>query len=240
MTQCSFCIVFDCDGVLVNSEPWSCESLRQAILKATGVDIPHQFPEDFYEVFGLSVYSSVEHYVKKGFLPADTNIDWVSRKVDEHKDAIYQELARGKLSTFPGLKALLQEASVSNIHLGVGSSGTPEKIEFNLREAGILSYFKKEYIVSSTQVAKGKPAPDVYLEVLKRINCPPEQSVVIEDACAGLLAAKNAGACAIGIATSLPREVLEPFADIVFDSFEEMSPNLLERIAKERYLSKVR
>ncbi|GJQ11473.1 hypothetical protein GpartN1_g3264.t1 [Galdieria partita] len=235
-----FCIVFDCDGVLVNSEPYSCESLRQAIFKATGVDIPHEFPKDFYEVFGLSVYSCVEHYVKKGILPADTDIDRVSQKVNDCKDAIYQDLARGRLSTFPGLKTLLQEASVSNIALGVGSSGTLEKIEFNLREAGILSYFEREHIVSSTQVVKGKPAPDVYLEVLKRLKCPPEHSVIIEDACAGLLAAKNAGACAVGIATSLPREVLEPFADIVFHSFEEMSLSVLERIAKARHSSNIR
>jgi len=234
MPQPNFCIVFDCDGVLVNSEPYSCESLRQAILRATGVDIPHKFPNDYFEVFGLSVYSSIEYYVKKGILPENTDIDGVARKVNELKDPIYEELARGKLSTFPGLKALLEEACAKKVALGVGSSGTPEKIRFNLKQAGILSYFKEEHIVSSTQVARGKPAPDVYLKVMELIGCPPEKSLVIEDACAGLLAAKNAGACAIGITTSLPRQVLEPFADIVLDSFEEMSLGLLERLVKEK------
>jgi len=141
------------------------------------------------------------------------------------KDPIYEELARGKLSTFPGLKALLEEACAKKVALGVGSSGTPEKIRFNLKQvwnsffhslgylsiehsiciyiqAGILSYFKEEHIVSSTQVARGKPAPDVYLKVMELIGCPPEKSLVIEDACAGLLAAKNVSNC---IVFSVPR-----------------------------------
>lgn len=57
-------VIFDCDGVLVNTERASCESLRQGILQVTGLDIPHKFPEDFYEVFGNDVFSCVEHFKK--------------------------------------------------------------------------------------------------------------------------------------------------------------------------------
>eukprot|EP00871_Galdieria_phlegrea_P001800 jgi/Galph1/2620/GphlegSOOS_G1279.1 len=234
MNNNSFCIIFDCDGVLVNSEPYSCESLRQATLQATGYDIPHEFPDDYFELFGLSVRSSVELFVKKGVLPADTDVDLVSQKMDYYKDDIYMDLAKGKLTTFPGLENLLKEAKQRKISMGVGSSGTPTKIQFNLREAGIISHFKDEYIVSSTELGRGKPAPDIYLEVMKRMGYDAKQAVVIEDACAGLQAAKAAGACAIGVTTSLPRTILEPFADMIFESFEDMNLKTLEEAVNER------
>lgn len=58
-------VIFDCDGVLVDTERASCEALRLAILKATGFDIPHEFPVDFREVFGTDVRTSVQHYKTK-------------------------------------------------------------------------------------------------------------------------------------------------------------------------------
>lgn len=58
-------LVFDCDGVMVDTETASCESLRQAILAATGLDIPHKFPQDYFDVFGMDVRTCVEHYKRK-------------------------------------------------------------------------------------------------------------------------------------------------------------------------------
>ena len=57
--------VFDCDGVLVNTEVSSCESLYLCIRDVTQFEIPRKFPEDFYEVFGMDVRSCLEHYQKK-------------------------------------------------------------------------------------------------------------------------------------------------------------------------------
>ena len=55
-------VIFDVDGVLVDSERISCESLRRAILSTTGVDVPHHFPVDFYPVFGMDVRNCVAYY----------------------------------------------------------------------------------------------------------------------------------------------------------------------------------
>lgn len=72
-------VVFDCDGVLVDSERASCEALRRAILVTTGLDIPHQFPHDFVEVFGMDVRSCVAHYGAKHGLEWD--VDKVAAQV---------------------------------------------------------------------------------------------------------------------------------------------------------------
>ncbi|GFR47107.1 hypothetical protein Agub_g8677, partial [Astrephomene gubernaculifera] len=55
-------LILDCDGVMVDSERASCESLRLGILEVTGFDIPHDFPQDYVEVFGMDVRSCVAHY----------------------------------------------------------------------------------------------------------------------------------------------------------------------------------
>ena len=73
------------------------------------------------------------------------------------------------------------------------------------------------------QVAKGKPAPDVYIEVLRLLGCQdPSKAMVIEDAVHGLIAARAAGAFAVGVTTSLPRERLAPHADLVVDNVSEL------------------
>jgi beta-phosphoglucomutase-like phosphatase (HAD superfamily) len=70
---------------------------------------------------------------------------------------------------------------------------------------------------------QGKPAPDVYVEALRRTGCTnPARSVVIEDTVNGLMAAKAAGAFAVGVTNSLPREVLHPHADLVVSHLSEL------------------
>lgn len=77
--------------------------------------------------------------------------------------------------------------------------------------------------VEHLQVRRGKPAPDVYIEVLSRLGCSdPSQAMVIEDAVHGLVAAKDAGAFGIGISNSLPPDRLQPNADLVISHISEI------------------
>mmetsp|Transcript_27353 Transcript_27353/g.68636 ORF Transcript_27353/g.68636 Transcript_27353/m.68636 type:complete len:87 (-) Transcript_27353:55-315(-) len=85
-------------------------------------------------------------------------------------------------------------------------------------------------VVSATSVARGKPFPDVYLEVMRRMGAESGRTMVIEDAVHGLRAAREAGAFAVGLTTSLPREYLEPHADLVIDSFEELDLAAIKRV----------
>lgn len=95
---------------------------------------------------------------------------------------------------FTGAAALIQKAKALGMAVGVGSSGAPSKIQHNLKSSGLDSLLDPKFIVSATEVHAGKPAPDVYLEVLRRLGCEDaSRAVVVEDAVHGLVAAKAAG-----------------------------------------------
>lgn len=85
-----------------------------------------------------------------------------------------------------------------------------------------------ELVVSAKYVARGKPAPDVYIEALKRLGCEDaSRAVVVEDAVNGLAAARAAGCFTVAVATSLPREALEGHADIILGSIADVDLDVL-------------
>ncbi|GMH41492.1 hypothetical protein BSKO_09402 [Bryopsis sp. KO-2023] len=216
--------IFDCDGVLVDSERASCEALRLGILEATGVDIPHQFPTDFNEVFGMDIRTCLEHYARI-YERADwmEDIEALLTKVSIAKEKAYKELTAAGISAFPGVSELIKKLMAFGVPFGVGSSGSPEKIHHNLQSAGLSGLFPDDKIVSAKMVDRGKPAPDVYIEVLQRLECTnPTRALIIEDSINGLKAGEAAGAYTVGITTSLPREKLEPHADRVIDIMSEL------------------
>ena len=221
-------LILDCDGVMVDSERASCESLRRAILQCTGLDIPHAFPADFAAVFGMDVRSCVEHYAAalapRGAAWADPGA--LAALVSAAKEGIYRELTTppaGGIAAFAGVAELVAAARGLGMGVAIASSGSPHKIAHNLSSAGLEGLVPRELVVSAAHVARGKPAPDVYLEALWRLGCgEPARCVVVEDAVNGLAAARGAGCFAVAVATSLPAEVLAGHADLVLASLAEL------------------
>ena len=210
-------LIFDCDGVMVDSERCSCEALRLAILEITGVDIPHSFPTDFVPVFGMDVRSCIEHYqslLLTGGNKATSNlleageISTLAKQVTAAKETHYARLTSSKgIQPFPGIAQLIQDAQTSHlIPVGIASSGSLDKIRHNLTMSGLWGAVDPKYIVSAQEVDRGKPHPDVYLEAMKRVGCTdPSTAIVIEDAIHGIHAAYRAGVGTIfAVTTSLP------------------------------------
>jgi len=221
-------LLLDCDGVMVDSERPSCEALRRAILAVTHFDIPHEFPQDFRPVFGMDVYSCVEYYAAR-FATEYTwgdqrDLEILATKVLAAKEEIYKELTKEGVKAFSGVKELVNQARALQMDVGIASSGSPEKIEHNLKSSGLENIvLDKNLIVSAKYVKRGKPAPDVYVETLRRMGCKnPRFAVVVEDAVNGLKAAKAAGCFTVAVTTSLPREMLEEHADVVVEKLEEI------------------
>eukprot|EP00882_Tetradesmus_deserticola_P032665 GHRQ01037191.1.p1 GENE.GHRQ01037191.1~~GHRQ01037191.1.p1 ORF type:complete len:143 (-),score=26.54 GHRQ01037191.1:419-847(-) len=98
--------------------------------------------------------------------------------------------------TYAGAAALIQSVQQLGLPVGVASSGAPSKIQHNLSSSGLAALLPDQrLIVSAAEVRCGKPAPDVYLEVLRRMGCEDaSRALVVEDAVHGLVAAKAAGA----------------------------------------------
>ena len=218
-------LILDCDGVMVDSERPSCEALRQAILQVESFDVPHSFPEDFQPVFGMDVRSCIEHYAARFATEHTwgTDIESTAARVSAAKEGLYEKLTADGVIAFSGVKELIKTARDLGMGVAVASSGSPEKIAHNLESSGLGGEVPLELIVSAKYVKRGKPAPDVYVEALRRLGCEDAGvAVVVEDAVNGLKAAKAAGCFTVAVTTSLPAELLAPFADVVVTRLEDI------------------
>ena len=198
-----FGVVFDMDGVLVLSEEAHWESWRQV---AAGREV-----ELTREVF-LSTFGQVN----RDCIP--TMFGSVSEpeleRIAEAKERAYREIVRADLPLAPGLFTRLDELQRAGARLAVGSSAPPENIDLVLDVGGLREYFPVS--VDGTQVRHGKPAPDVFLLAAEKLGIAPARCVVIEDAPAGIRAARAAGMRAVGVATTQPEDaLLEAGADAV-------------------------
>lgn len=211
-------VLFDCDGVLVDSERWSCGAWLP-VLKKRGIDAELADIEAF---LGQSDATVLAHYAR---LTGQTLPDAL---IDE-KEEVYFDLARGRLQTFSGLIDLLDALAHDRVPMAVASSGRPRKIGFSLEQVGLRERFAA--VCSASEVAHGKPAPDLFLYAARRLYVPAARCIVIEDSIAGLQAALAAGMHAIGFCSSLPpKHLLDAGAHGVFSHYEELLPQL-ERAA---------
>ena len=95
----------------------------------------------------------------------------VAASVRESKERHYLELTASGIVAFEGARELIQRAKEVGMGVGVGSSGAPEKIRRNLESSGLMELLDWEFVASASYVARGKPAPDVYLEAMRRLGC---------------------------------------------------------------------
>ncbi|GAB4823746.1 hypothetical protein N2152v2_010792 [Parachlorella kessleri] len=217
-------LILDCDGVLVDSERASCEALRQSILQVTGFDIPHSFPQDYQPVFGMDVETCVRYYKDRFQLHSWGDPVVLAAEVSAVKEGMYKRLTDGGVPAFQGAAELIRLAYRLGLGVAIASSGSPEKIRHNLSSSGLWGLVQEHLVVSAKYVAMGKPAPDVYLEALKRLGCmDASRALVVEDAVNGLKAARGAGCFSVGITNSLPRHMLESYADAVVNEISECS-----------------
>lgn len=202
-------LIFDCDGVLVDSEKFSCGAWLP-VLRRRGIEVELSEIEAF---IGQSDQAVLEHYRAQG---AEFSPDILAER-----EQAYFDLARGRLQSFAGLREALDELRGRQVPMAVASSGGPAKIRFSLSEVGLLEFFPVR--CSAAEVARGKPSPDLFLLAARRLDVAPESCAVVEDAVPGLQAARAAGMKAIGFPSSHPEAVLrEAGAQVVLGSYAEL------------------
>jgi len=116
------------------------------------------------------------------------------------KEKYYRDLVKDKLKPLPGVLDLLTELKKYNFKLAVGSSGPPENVDLLLKTLKIKDLF--DVIITSADVNKSKPHPDVFLKVSEKLNISPDKCIVIEDAPVGIEAARRAGMRSIALTTT--------------------------------------
>lgn len=212
-------VIFDMDGVLVMTEDAHWESWRVAGA-ARGVDITH-------EAF-LSCFGRVNPDCVRILFGADVPAEESARIADE-KERAFRAIIRASVPLAEGLVPLLDTLAADGARLAVGSSAPPENVDLVLDAGGLRRYFQAA--VDGTQVERGKPAPDVFLRAAELLGLDPRACIVIEDAPAGIAAARAAGAIAVGVATTHSAESLAVSgANRVFADVSELSASALRAL----------
>ncbi|MFD1328800.1 HAD family hydrolase [Mycoplana ramosa] len=172
-------IIFDCDGVLVDSEPISLAVLVDA-LDAAGVTMDAEEATDRFLGRSLKSMSDILH--------EDYGLAIDDHFLEKMRTALYARF-RQELRPIDGVRAAVEALPIP---FCVASSSQPERIRLSLAVTGLLDRFEP-HIFSASMVERGKPAPDLFLHASAAMGIVPDACVVIEDSPAGVMAAQAAG-----------------------------------------------
>lgn len=183
-------VIFDMDGVLILSGDAHFDSWRDAAA-ARGIELTCQL---FNETFGRTNPDCIRMIFGEGIPELE------QRAIAEAKEANYRDAIRGRVPLAPGAVELLDLLRSRGIKLAIGSSAPRANLDQIVDEGRIRHYFGA--IVDGSQVKRGKPAPDVFLQAAAGLGVEPALCTVIEDAPPGIEAALAAGMRAVGVATT--------------------------------------
>jgi len=190
-------VLFDMDGVLVDSEEYICKAaitmFAELGIKAT--------PADFKPFVGMGenryIGGVAEHYN----LPVDIE------KVKARTYEIYKVIAGGKLDPLPGAHEFIARCRKKGFKLALATSADQVKMEINLKGIGLTAE-SFDSIITGNDVDNKKPSPEIYLKAAESIGLKPEQCLVVEDAVSGIKAGKSAGCRCLAVTTSFRRSDL--------------------------------
>lgn len=216
-------VIFDLDGTMVDSM-WVWADIDIKYLGELGYEVPTEMKR---AIEGMS-FTEVAVYFKEKFHIKET--------IDEIK-AIWQDMAMYRycheVELKPGLKKFLSFLKEQGFVMAVASSNDRELIEAVLKSHNIFEYL--QCIITSCEVKKGKPEPDVYLEAARRLGVEPENCLVFEDIVSGIQAGLNAGmtVCAIRDEDSMYQDVEKrQMANYYIESYEQVLDGTYEFLKK--------
>ncbi|MGW4084015.1 HAD family hydrolase [Streptomyces sp. NPDC004822] len=201
-------VIFDNDGVLVDSEPIS-NRLLAAYLTELGH--PTSYEDSIRDYMGSAMHRVHDLVLERTGerLPADFD--------DVFHARVFAAFER-ELKPVAGAVDVLEALAARGVPYCVASSGSHERIRVGHRTTGLDRFFDDDRIFSSQDVGRGKPAPDLFLHAARRMGVAPERCVVVEDSPLGVKAAVAAGMDVLGFTAMTPAERLsganELFADM--------------------------
>lgn len=212
-------IIFDCDGVLVDSERLAIEVdvlvLRQLGLELTKAEIVERFVGTSDAGFRRGIEVLLDRRLPE---------DWEAKV-----GPLYREAFRRELVPVDGIAEALDQIRQPTC---VASSGSHDKMRFTLGLTGLYEYFEGR-IFSATEVDQGKPAPDLFLHAANRMGVDPEACAVVEDSALGVEAGRAAGMQVFAFGGSVtPVEKLKGPNTVVFERMVDL-PHLLQRAAHQ-------
>ncbi|MGW4222894.1 HAD family hydrolase [Streptomyces bauhiniae] len=209
-------ILFDNDGVLVDSEPISNRHLAAYL---TELGHPTTYDESLRDYMGAAMHRVHDTVLERTGekLPADFDDVFHARVF-----AAFEE----ELRPVAGVAGVLEKLTADGVPYCVASSGSHERIRVGHRVTGLDRWFDDDRIFSSQDVGRGKPAPDLFLYAAERMGVAPKRCLVVEDSPLGVQAARAAGMDVYGFTAMTPAEKLAG-ATQLFSSMGELADLLV-------------
>lgn len=217
-------VIFDCDGVLVDSEPVANEILTSELNR---LGLPFTLEESEAEFMGRS-WMHLEEVVTERLSEAPP-----ASLRDRYRERLFAAYSAQDAPAVPGIVAALDGLEAAGVPSCVASSGDHERIRRGLRSARLHDRFDDERIFSATDVGRGKPFPDLFLHAAEQMGFDPAATVVVEDSVPGVQAALAAEMRVLGYAGRTPADVLEAAGAQPFHDMAEL-PALLPGVASAR------
>jgi HAD superfamily hydrolase (TIGR01509 family) len=210
MTQA---IIFDMDGVLVDSEPFHTE-IEKRQFSLNKITVPEEEHLRYLGTASDVMWKEIAE--RRGFLIS------VEELIEQNRVESLRFFAELKeIPVMPGLVNLLKELQVKNYPMAVASSSFPEIIDLILKKTDLLKYF--QVVVSTQEAGKSKPEPDVFLLAACKLGFSPNQCLVIEDSPNGIKAAHSAGMKCIAYQSPGVNPESQREADVIIQNYEQLS-----------------
>ncbi len=211
-------LIFDVDGVIADTEPLNARASVQMFAQLYGVTVQ---PEDFRPFVGTGDERYVEGVAEKYGVQIDTQ-----KAVQRRAENFFHLLQSSSLPAAPGVLELVEAGRADErVKLAIATSGQKAK-QFPVIEGTGLRLDWFDAIVTGDDIDRKKPDPQIYVRTAQCLDLSPERCVVIEDAPAGVAAAKAAGMLCVAVTSSAGRDALGR-ADLIVDSLLEVTVQLL-------------
>jgi beta-phosphoglucomutase family hydrolase len=210
-------VIWDMDGVIADTAPYHFRAWQE-IFGKLGANYTE---DDFRRNFGKRNDTIIRNILGSEISPSEIEA------IAAEKEEGFRKRAKGNIKPLPGAIELLQSLNKSAFPQALGSSAPIENIKLVTRELGIEDFF--QVIVSGREVKEGKPSPQGFLLAATRLGVRPQDCVVIEDAMAGVTAAKRALMSCIAVTTTNDSTQLAE-ADLIVDNLEKVSVSDLESL----------
>lgn len=213
----NFAVLFDMDGVLVDTNPFHKLAIQQFCTK-----------------YGFTLSEEELHQKVYG----RTNTDWITNLFGkltpaelaayaDEKEALFREIYKPHVTPVKGLLEFLELLQANNIPRAIATSAPRANVDFILEHIPIGQYF--DTILDERMVTIGKPNPEIYLKTAEALNMPTSKCIVIEDSISGITAGRDSGAKVIGVTTTHSAEELRA-TDYCVSDFSELTLDILKSL----------
>jgi HAD superfamily hydrolase (TIGR01509 family) len=205
-------VIFDMDGVLVDTEPIHTE-IEQRQFRMNGISLTDEEHRQFMGTTSENMWREIGRMKQ-----LKVSVEELIEQNKAESIQLFTEIS--EIPVMPGIFALLDKLKSKKYLLAVASSSVPEIIELILAKTGLKPYFK--VIVSSQEAGKSKPEPDVFIMASRKLKIAPENCLVVEDSENGIWAAHSAGMSCVAYQSPGVDPKTQKAADAIFKNFDQL------------------